>query len=82
MVPYSLTKSTRKKIPYSKFMGFMIDHNISQGDVAKVTGKTRSTINQNLNGTAGELRMEDIRKICEKWGISSDEYFVAKSVSQ
>jgi len=82
MGSYSLTKATRTKVPYSKFMGFMIDHNVSQGDVAEVTGKSRSTINQNLNGTAGQLSLEDVRKICEHWGISSDEYFVAKSVSQ
>lgn len=81
MVSYSLTKATRTKVPYSKFMAFMIERNISQGDVAKVTGKRRSTINQNLNGTSGQLSLDDVRKICEYWGISSDEYFVVKSVS-
>lgn len=54
----------------------MSEHNITQVQLAEIIGKTNTTISQNLNGTAGELSLSDVRKICKKFKISSDEFFI------
>jgi transcriptional regulator with XRE-family HTH domain len=59
----------------------MEEHGISQIQVAKIVGKSKTALNQNLNGTGGDLSLPDVRKICQTLNISSDEYFINQSVS-
>jgi len=76
MSKYVGTKGNRIKKPYSRFKAYMSEHNITQVQLAEIIGKTNTTISQNLNGTAGELSLSDVRKICRKFKISSDEFFI------
>jgi len=82
MSEYSSSKANRKRKPYSRFRGWMEDNNIRQSDVAKVVGKTRSTLSQNLSGVSGDLSLPDVRKICLHYNISCDTYFINQSVSK
>ena len=59
----------------------MEEKGISQAQVAKVVGKSRIALNQNLNGTGGDLSISDIRKICKEFKISSDDFFINPNVS-
>ena len=59
----------------------MAENGIKQVDIGKVLDKSKTTVNQNLNGTGGDFSMEDVRKICRKYEISSDAYFIAQRVS-
>jgi transcriptional regulator with XRE-family HTH domain len=74
-------KTRRRNTPYSKFKAFMEENQIKQSQLADLLGKSKSCINQNLNGTGGDFSMSDIRKICNEYGISSDKYFICQKVS-
>lgn len=75
------TSVKRRHVPYSKFKAFMEENEIKQDDLAKILKKSVTAINQNLNGTGGDFSMKDIRIMCCKFNISSDEYFVNPKVS-
>jgi transcriptional regulator with XRE-family HTH domain len=71
----------RRHEPYTKFKAFLEENDIPQKELAELLGKTPTSINQNLNGTGGDLSMKDVRTICKKYGISSDKYFINPKVS-
>lgn len=71
----------RRHVPYTKFKAFMQEHGIGQAALARLLGKSITSVNQNLNGTGGDFSMADVRKICLAYGISSDEYFIKQKVS-
>jgi len=71
----------RRHAPYYKFKAFLAENEIKQYDLAAMLDKSVSAINQNLNGTGGDFSVEEIRKLCIKYGISSDEYFIYNQVS-
>lgn len=62
-------------VRYSKFIAYMKENSVEVGEIAGLLGKTVSRVNQNLNGTAGDFSMADVRKMCLTYGISSDKYF-------
>ncbi|MDR9794065.1 helix-turn-helix domain-containing protein [Aeribacillus composti] len=71
----------RRHIPYTKFKAFLVENNISQSEVAKLLGKSKSALNQNINGTGGDFSLSEIRLICQHYNISADEYFLYPQVS-
>ena len=81
MSNYVRSKFNRVNKPYSKFKAYLEEKNISQAKVAEIIGKTNSTFNQNLNGTAGDFTMAEVRKMCIEFQISSDEFFIKQNVS-
>lgn len=69
-------KSTNRiREPYTKFKAFLMENNIKQTDLAKMLNKSKSALNQNINGTGGDFSMKDLRIIHDKLGIIVDEYF-------
>lgn len=71
----------RRNTPYSKFKAYMQENNIRQADLARLLGKTITTVNQNLNGTGGDFSMDDVRTICCHYKVSCDALFINKNVS-
>lgn len=76
-----LKNTKRRHTPYTKFKAYMQENGINQRDLADLLGKSPSALNQNLNGTGGDFSLAEIRIICLKFGISSDEYFLHPGVS-
>jgi transcriptional regulator with XRE-family HTH domain len=72
----------RRHVPYSKFKAFLHENGINQSEIAALLGKSLSAVNQKLNGTGGDFSIAEIRVICERYGISADEYFLCPSVSK
>lgn len=58
-----------------KFKGFLAENNISQQEVADALGITRENVNQKINGKQ-EFTLSQVKILCEKYGLSADEYFV------
>ena len=81
MSSYISAKIKRRHKPYSKFKAYMEEKDITQVEIAEIVGKSRFALNQNLNGTGGDLSLSDVRKICLALKISSDEFFITQSVS-
>jgi len=77
----SLKPISRRHAPYTKFKAFLIQNGIHQREVAELLGKSTSALNQNLNGTGGDFSLSEVRLICQKYGISADEYFLCPGVS-
>lgn len=78
----SLKKNAkRRRMPYAKFKAWMTENGITQIYLGELLDKKTTTINQNLNGTGGDFSMDDIRKICQHYRLSSDNYFVNKKES-
>jgi len=71
----------RRHAPYTKFKAFLIENGVKQSDVAVLLEKSKSALNQNLNGTGGDFSLSEVRKICLHYGISADEYFLRPQVS-
>ncbi|MEK5390173.1 helix-turn-helix transcriptional regulator [Margalitia sp. FSL K6-0131] len=72
----------RRHAPYSKFKAFLVENNINQQEVADLLGKSKSALNQNLNGTGGDFSLKELRIICKKFNISADDYFLYPNVSK
>lgn len=66
----------RRHEPYRKLKALIVEKGISQKDLAVKLGKSRTALNQNLNGTGGDFSLTDVRLICEIFQISADDYFV------
>lgn len=81
MSGYSGSNTKRRHKPYSKFKAYLEDKGIRQAEIAEIVGKSKTALNQNLNGTGGDLSLPDVRKICLALKISSDEFFINQSVS-
>lgn len=75
-----MTKTERRHSPYFRFKGFLAENNISQNEIAELLGKSVSAVNQNLNGTGGNFAITELIKICRKYGISADYYFLGLDV--
>lgn len=61
---------------YRKFKGFMVEHGISQQELADLLQLSRTQINLILNGSRGaDFKARHIALICRTYGISADEYF-------
>lgn len=58
-----------------KFKGFCAANGIKQADVARLIGVGKSSISQKMNGRKN-FTLAQVKKICETYGISADEYFV------
>ncbi|KXA11822.1 helix-turn-helix domain-containing protein [Clostridium perfringens] len=67
--------TNRVRKPYTKFKAFLIENNIKQTDLAKMLDKSKSALNQNINGTGGDFSMKDLKVIRDKLGIRIDDYF-------
>ena len=65
---------------YSKLLGKLREHNITQGKLAELLGKNESTISSKLGGKF-YFTVEEIDSICALLDIGSDEigtYFFAR----
>jgi transcriptional regulator with XRE-family HTH domain len=67
----------RRHEPYTKFKAFLVENNIKQEEVAKLLGKSKSALNQNINGTGGDFSVKELRKIMKTYKISIDEFFLS-----
>lgn len=67
--------TNRVRKPYTKFKAFLIENSIKQTDLAKMLNKSKSALNQNINGTGGDFSMKDLKIIRDKLGIRIDDYF-------
>lgn len=54
-----------------KFKGWMVENGIKQADIASLIGISPTNINLKLNGNQN-ITLDDVRKICETYGISAD----------
>lgn len=72
----------RRHIPYAKFKAYLVEIGYTQQELAADLGKSRYAVNQNLNGTGGDFSLSEIRKICKKFNISADDYFIRLEVSK
>lgn len=58
-----------------KFKGYCAANGIKQIDLVKLLGVGKSAISQKMNGRKN-FTLAQVKKICEHYGISADEYFV------
>lgn len=73
--------TNRRHTPYTKFKAFLYERGIGQKEVADLLNKSVSAFNQNLNGTGGDFSLSEVRRICLKYKISADEFFLYPGVS-
>lgn len=66
----------RRREPYTKFKGFLVENNIKQSEVAKLLNKSNSALNQNINGTGGDFSITELKLLYKTYGVSIDEYFI------
>lgn len=67
--------------PYTKFMAWMKENDVSSNDLADLLHVHKSVISKRLNGTGADFSIEEVRIICVHYRISADTYFVAYKVS-
>ena len=64
-----------------KFKAYLVEHNIRQKEAADVVGISVQQLNRKLNG-AEPFTLAQVKKLCEHYNISADEYFIcSKSCS-
>lgn len=67
----------RRHKPYNKFKAYLVENDIKQEELAKLLGKSKSALNQNLNGTGGDFNLKELRLIMNTYNISIDEFFLS-----
>lgn len=72
---------SRRHEPYTKFKAYLDEKKIRQYEVAELIGKSKTALNQKLNGTGGDFSLTEIRIICNKFKISCDDFFINQKVS-
>ena len=72
----------RRHTPYTKLKAYLYEIGMTQEDLAKMLKKSKSALNQNLNGTGGDFSLSEVRLICTTLGISADDYFIEPHVSK
>ena len=63
------------KIEILKFKGWLVEHQIKQSDLAELLGIAPENVNAKLNGRQ-EFTLSQVKKICDAYGISADDFFV------
>lgn len=58
-----------------KFKGYCAANGIKQSEIAEVLGINVTNVNEKLNGKQ-PFTLEQVKKLCEKYQISADEYFI------
>lgn len=58
-----------------KFKGYCAEHGIKQAELAELLDITVSNLNEKINGKQ-PFTLSQVKIICEKYGISADEYFL------
>lgn len=71
-----MSEIKRRHMPYAKLKGFLVQNNIKQKELAQMLKKSRSALNQNINGTGGDFSLQEVRTICSTYNISADEFFM------
>lgn len=61
---------------YNKFKGYLASNNIRHKDVAEMLGITYTTFSKKINRSNADFTIDEIRKICNKYNISSDQFFL------
>ena len=69
-----MTKGDDKLREYLKLKGWMTENKVKQKDLAELLGKNVPTVNRKLNGKSN-FDVDEIRLICETYGLSADVYF-------
>lgn len=59
-----------------KFKGYCAEHNIRYAEVAEVIGiKNIQNVSEKMNGKVA-WTLDQVQKLCKRYGISADEYFI------
>lgn len=58
-----------------KFKGYCAERGIKQTDLAELLEITVGSVNEKINGKQ-PFTLAQVKIICEKYGISADEYFL------
>ena len=58
-----------------KFKAYCVENRIKQAEIAEVLGVNLQSVNRKLNGKE-PFSLEQVKKLCQKYKISADEYFV------
>lgn len=60
---------------YLKFKAWLVANKIKQNEIAELLGISLENTNAKLNGRQ-DFTLAQVKKICEHYGISADEFFV------
>lgn len=58
-----------------RFKAWLVEHKISQADVAKILDITQENVNAKLNGRL-PFTLEQVQTLCKTYQISADDYFI------
>lgn len=71
----------RRHAPYTKLKAYLNEIGLSQVELARSLGLSKSALNQKINGTGGDFTIREVRQICKLLNISADEFFIEPKVS-
>lgn len=77
-----MRKIKRRHMPYTKLKAYLKEIGMKQEELARLLKKSKSAVNQNLNGTGGDFTLSEVRLICTHLKISADEFFIRPQVSK
>ncbi|PRO75667.1 hypothetical protein C6Y11_17335 [Lactiplantibacillus pentosus] len=64
-----------RRFVYRELKGWLVAHNISQGQVAELLGTKTNYINKKLNGTGSDFRLSEARKMHDELGVPMVYFF-------
>lgn len=69
---------SRKKQPFYKFKGYLVENGIKQKEVAAWLGISEVSVSQKINRSGSSFTLEEVKKICDRLDISADDFFLTK----
>lgn len=67
-----------KREPYFKLKGWMVEHSITQQDIASVLRTTSNNVNKKINGTGSDFRLNEARQLVNKFHMPMSLFFDVK----
>nr|DAS37602.1 MAG TPA: helix-turn-helix domain protein [Caudoviricetes sp.] len=61
---------------YLKLKAYLVESGITQGEVAKLLGISRSTFNCKLHRNGADFTAPEMRMLCQQYNLDANKFFL------
>lgn len=68
-----------EKQPFYKLKGYLAENGVKQKELAALLEISEVSLSQKINRSGSTFTLDEVKKICEAFEISADDFFLTKS---
>ena len=69
----------KERQPFYKFKGYLAENGIKQKELASLLEISEVSLSQKINRSGSTFTLDEVKKICEAYDISADDFFLTRS---